>query len=450
MLFWIDSLSMLKQTQPQRRRRGVVLSSQGWRRLQGAEQQIVDQVNAGKPYTLEQLGQRVGLSPNTITKVRQRRLSVDRQTLEAYFSALGLILNADDYVSLDSDSSTSNQFRSPLRGQVPLGSPYYVERPPAESNAREEILQPGALIRIRAPHQLGKTSLMARVLADAHDQGFRSVVLSLQLADTYVLKDLNRFMRWFCAVVTRNLQLPSRLEESWNELFGASYNCTDYFENYLLTTIESPLVIALDGLEAIFTYPEVAADFLSMLRAWYEKARYGSSSSVIWQRLRLMLVHSTEVYLPLNHHQSPFNVGTLIDLPTFTLHQVRDLAQRYGIEAGPAEYLWTWLGGFPYLTQSALYCLSSHEITLEQLSQTAISVDGVFGAHLRQQFGNLQPYPELLTLLRQIVLSEVPIELNPLQAFKLQSMGLVRLNGLQAAPSCRLYRQFFAQVLQMP
>lgn len=441
---------MLKQTQPQRRRRGVVLSSQGWKRLQSAEQQVVDQVNAGKPYTLEQLGQRIGLSPNTITKVRQRRLSVDRQTLEAYFTALGLHLNPDDYVTSEGDAAHTSQFRSPLRGQVPLGSPYYVERPPAEQYAREEILQPGALVRIRAPHELGKTSLMARALADAQDRGLRSVVLSLQLADTHVAKDLTRFMRWFCAVVTRNLQLPNRLEESWDDLFGASYNCTDYFENYLLTAIDSPLVLALDGIEAIFSYPEVAADFLSMLRAWYEKARYGGSNSLIWQRLRLILVHSTEVYLPLNHHQSPFNVGTLIDLPTFTLHQVCELAQRYGIESDPAEYLWNWLGGFPYLTQSALYYLGLCEVTLEQLTQTAIAVDGVFGAHLRQQFGDLQPYPELLTVLRQIVLSEVPIELNPLQAFKLQSMGLVRLNGLHAAPSCKLYQQFFAQVLQMP
>ena len=49
------------------------------------------------------------------------------------------------------------------RGQVPLNSPFYIERPPTELICFEEILQPGALIRIKAPRQMGKTSLMARI-----------------------------------------------------------------------------------------------------------------------------------------------------------------------------------------------------------------------------------------------------------------------------------------------
>ena len=43
-------------------------------------------------------------------------------------------------------------------GQVSLDSAFYVERPPIEADCYETILQPGALIRIKAPRQMGKTS----------------------------------------------------------------------------------------------------------------------------------------------------------------------------------------------------------------------------------------------------------------------------------------------------
>jgi hypothetical protein len=51
-----------------------------------------------------------------------------------------------------------------LKGEVPLDSPFYVERPPIERLCYETIVQPGALIRIKAPKQMGKTSLMLRIL----------------------------------------------------------------------------------------------------------------------------------------------------------------------------------------------------------------------------------------------------------------------------------------------
>ena len=49
-------------------------------------------------------------------------------------------------------------------GQVGIASKFYIERPPIEDLCKKEILKAGALIRIRAPRQMGKTSLLARVL----------------------------------------------------------------------------------------------------------------------------------------------------------------------------------------------------------------------------------------------------------------------------------------------
>src|SRR5207237_2944293 len=115
-----------------------------------------------------------------------------------YFVVFNLTLGLRDYAWFDSDNVQSRQ-KVMLKGQVPLNSPLYIERFPLEQVCYETILQPGALIRIKAPKQMGKTSLMARILQQARAQDLKTVTLSFQLADTTVFTDLNRFLQWFCA-----------------------------------------------------------------------------------------------------------------------------------------------------------------------------------------------------------------------------------------------------------
>ena len=93
-------------------------------------------------------------------------------------------------------------------GQVDLASAFYLERPPIESRCYEAIVKPGSLIRIKAPRQMGKTSLMARILHQASQQGCLTVPLSFQLADAKVFADLDKFLQWFCASVGRRLKIP--------------------------------------------------------------------------------------------------------------------------------------------------------------------------------------------------------------------------------------------------
>jgi transcriptional regulator with XRE-family HTH domain len=430
-----------------KRKRGIILSSKGWKRLQAAEQRSVSQSNFGKPHTLQELSDRTGLSPNTLARVRSRRVAVDQQTLENYFRAFDLTLEAEDYA--DSDASGGNRQQVLLSGQLPLDSSLYVERPPIETLAYDTILQPGALLRIKAPPEMGKTSLVARVLSQAREQRFATAISSLQLADSTVFTDLKRFLQWFCAVVTQRLGLPNQIEEHWDDLFGNSYNCTNYFEKYVLSEVETPLVLAFDEVDVVFKYPEIATDFFGMLRAWYEKARYGDDRSDLWQKLRLVLVHSTEVYVPLNRHQSPFNAGLVIELPPLTQEQIYELVQRYGLEPPEAyaEDLLTLVGGNPYLVQLALHHLSLGKSTLTQFSENAISTESIYNPHLRNLLWDLQKYPDLVDAMKRVVMSPMPIDLEPVQAFKLQSKGLVKIRDQQAVPSCHLYRKYFAQIL---
>jgi hypothetical protein len=330
-------------------------------------------------------------------------------------------------------------------GQVDLASAFYIERPPVESRCYETILKPGALIRIKAPRQMGKTTLMARILHQAALQGYRTVPLSFQLADGRIFQDLDKFLRWFCVNVGLGLQLPNQLADYWDEIFGSKISCKAYFERYLLTQIAYPLVLGLDEVDRIFQYPELADDFFGLLRAWHEEAK----NRDVWKKLRLVVVHSTEVYIPLNINQSPFNVGLPIELPEFTSKQVQDLAWRHGLnwDVAKVEQLMAMVGGHPYLVRVALYHIARQDMTLEQFLQIAPTEAGPLSDHLRRHLWNLQQQPDLAFALKTVVTATRPVRLEVLQAFKLYSMGLVHLQGNEVTPRCDLYRQYFRDPL---
>ncbi len=198
-------------------------------------------------------------------------------------------------------------------GVVPLVSNLYVERQPIETDCYREILQPGALIRIKAPRQMGKTSLMARILNYAKEQGYEAIPLSFQRADSQLFTNLDQFLRWFCEQVGRRLKRLNQLEDYWQG-YGSKDKCNAYLEECILGEIDSPIVLGLDEVDLVFPHQEIADDFFGLLRSWYESARYGDFGSELWEKLRLVVVHSTEAYIPLNINQSPFNVGMTVEL----------------------------------------------------------------------------------------------------------------------------------------
>ena len=269
-------------------------------------------------------------------------------------------------------------------GILPLNSPYYLERVPIEAQIKQTLQQPGALVRIKASNEMGKTSVLLRILNYAQEElDYHTVRLNLaHQVEAEVLGDIKLFLRWFCNNVSHQLKLKRALQDYWDEELGCKISCSTYFQDYLLKEINKPLIIAIDDLDHIFEYPQVAKDFLPLLRYWYEEAK----TFPIWQKLRLIVVHSTEGYVPLDLNCSPFNVGLPIQLYNFSKEQIQQIAQSYSInlDSSEVEQLLEFTSGHPALVNTALFKLSYSQESLIMLLSNSCSPNGIYFNHLQR------------------------------------------------------------------
>ena len=325
---------------------------------------------------------------------------------------------------------------------------HYVERPPIEQNCYQNILKPGILIRIKAPEKMGKSSLLNQILAYAKKQNYQTVRLDFQLLEAEMIKDSSQFLRWLCKKVSKQLKLADQVDDYWQ---GMTPNilCTDYFEECLLPNLDNPLVLALDNVDRFFEeeYQVVAANFFGMLRSWWGNAQQTTDSD--WQKLRLIVVYSTEDLPKLNIYQSPFNVGEEVKLSDFNRSQIQVFAQQYGLNllSSQVEKLTELVGGHPYLLKVAFEHLKTNlSVTLDKLLVKAATNEGIYHSHLQEYWLNLDNDPELAAIFKAVVTSDSSIQISsPKQLYKLESMSLIAVDNNKVKPRCQLYRLYFRE-----
>ncbi len=335
----------------------------------------------------------------------------------------------------------------PIQLEMPEGtmeaqSTFYVERF-GDRIALEALKREGVTVTIKAPRQMGKSSLLMRAMNTAAQAGKRVAFLDFQLFDQAALSDATIFFRQFCAWLTAELGLANRLDDYWQMPLGNPHRCTSYLGRYLLPELNRPLVLAMDEVDSIFG-ADFRSDFFGMLRHWHNDR----GRDPTWKRLDLVLVTSTEPYLLIeNLNQSPFNVGEVIELADFTREQLADLNRRHGSPLTPLqeEQLMNLLNGHPYLTRRALYLAASQRLSVKEIFAQATDDRGPFGDHLRYHSFRLHGQEELIQGLRQALRHHTCP--NERIFFRLRGAGLVRREGQAVLPRCQLYAQYFKERL---
>ena len=345
------------------------------------------------------------------------------------------------------DSSTKQIYLEEGVKKIP-----YVERPALERQCYEELQRPGGLIRIKAPKKFGKTFLMDKLLSKLNaEHEYLTVSFNFLNLNHTVIKDLDQLLRSFCERVSHKLELKEHPSKYWKEERSSNSNCTYYFEDCILSNINRPLVIAFDNADRLFHYENIASEFFRMLRAWHEEA----NEYEIWGKFRIIIGHSTDVYIPMKINYSPFNVGLRVDLHEFNHQQVLRLAAQMGIEESiligeKFTTLTKMVGGHPELVQRVFTQLSFQPgITLIDLMKSAATDEGIYEDHLWSLWEQLESEPDLKSAFSKVIGSSEPVELPRKERFLLNRLGLVVYRGNKVEPRNQLYRLYFQQQLKV-
>lgn len=119
------------------------------------------------------------------------------------------------YYSEEQNNKPAGKLEYP-DGCVPLDSDFYVKRDNIESRCYQTLVQPGSLLRIKAPNLMGKTSLLRRIVAHGQEQNYRTVYLDLRSIEKAKFSNLDVFLRWICGKVCLELELDDEVNNAWN------------------------------------------------------------------------------------------------------------------------------------------------------------------------------------------------------------------------------------------
>ncbi|MGK7918927.1 MAG: AAA-like domain-containing protein, partial [Trichodesmium sp.] len=112
------------------------------------------------------------------------------------------------------------------------------------------------------------------------------------------------------------------------------------------------------------------------------------------------------------------------------------------------EKLTSMVGGHPYLLQTAFdYLNMFSDSTVDEILATATTEAGIYKSHLRELWCSLLENPNLMAAMKMVADSIEPINLREDEAFKLESLGLVRRETNNVVARCNLYRLYFREHL---
>jgi hypothetical protein len=327
-------------------------------------------------------------------------------------------------------------------GAVPLSSEFYLPRQ-ADELLAEALEQQDSIVLIKGARQMGKTSLLARGLATARERGDTVASMDLQKLSSSNLQSANTFYFTMCETLADQLDLEVLPSDTWDESRGANANFERYIRREVLKGIDGHFVWGLDEIDRLFGC-EFGSEVFGLFRSWHNDRALDPSGP--WSKLTLVIAYATEAHLFITDmNQSPFNVGTRLEVDDFSSMQVAEMNRRYRSPLKSSDEigrLMKLVAGHPYLVRRALHELAtSPTMKYDQFEELADQDEGVYSDHLRRILVLLAKDPELLAVMHG-VLEGQPCP-TPESFYRLRSAGLVRGSSQnEVLPRCRLYQQY--------